>query len=1116
MAEQQPGTVFVGRDSELRELLHGLDEAGGGRGRLILLAGEPGIGKSRLADELASQAREQGCLVLWGRGWEDAGAPPYWPWVQALRTYLRNTPRDEARVQMAYGAGDIAQILPEVREIFPDVSPAKASESDAARFQLFDSAARFLHDAARARRLLIVVDDLHAADTPSIRFLRFLSSQLAEMPLLVVGTFRDVELTPEHPLTQALGDLAREPITTILTLGGLGRRAVDRFIGAAAGTQPSERLVTAVWRETKGNPLFVAEAIRLLSAEGQLTDGAGLEPLHLSVPASVREAIARRIGHQLSAPSARALELAAALGPEFSFEVLRRVGDYEVDDALDLVDEAVQAGLLVGAGGSLRRFRFSHDLVRETVYDGLPPGRRVRLHRHVAEVLEELYARAPEAHLAEMAYHFFEASRGGEADQGVIRKATDYGLLAGRHASRSLAYEEAARLYRMALSLLDLQEPLDTEARTEILLALGDAQSRAGDITSSAATFLQAAEGARRTGAARQLARAALGIGGRLPWGRPGRQSHLIPLLQDALVHLGGDDERLRVRLLSRLSCAWRSSPDQREQSAALSAQAVGIARRLGDPLTLSYALASRYWAIWWPENLAEREGIVSEIVSIAEELGDGERVIDAHLMRWLSHTEFGRMAEAQHEADEVKRLTQDLRQPQQVWLGLGLHSLLALMEGNFRRAEELVEEQFKSGLGFTLAGDDISAARLQRFLLRREQARLADDDEALVRASVEEWPWYPLHRSALVLVLIELGREAEARAAFEELRRDDFSALYRDNEWLLGISMASEACALLAHASAAAVLYEQLTPFAGRHAIGHVEGSVGAVDRYLGLLSATVDRLDEAVRHLDDAITVNQRMGARPWTAHAQHDLAGVLRRRDAPGDAERATELDAAALATAREIGMPALESKIAADGPSPVRPGPDLSVFRRDGEYWTLRFDGAAFRLRDAKGMGYLARLLAQPGRELHALDLAQGTAPASGQRSEAELTTSALDDAGPRLDATAKAAYRERLQELEAGLREAEEWNDSERAARIREEREFIAHELAGAVGLGGRDRKAAAAAERARISVTRAIRGALERIEAQSPDLGRHFAATIRTGTYCSYTPDPRLPITWQL
>ncbi|MGH2801008.1 MAG: hypothetical protein ACRDM0_25715, partial [Thermoleophilaceae bacterium] len=380
------------------------------------------------------------------------------------------------------------------------------------------------------------------------------------------------------------------------------------------------------------------------------------------------------------------------------------------------------------------------------------------------------------------------------------------------------------------------------------------------------------------------------------------------------------------------------------------------------------------------------------------------------------------------------------------------------------------------------------------------------------MRLSVEEFPWYPLHRSALACLLVELGRTAEARAAFDELARDDFVALYPDNEWLLGISLAADACAALGERSAAATLYEQMGPFAGRHAIGHAEGSVGAVDRYLGLLAATVDRVDDAVRHLEDAIQINERMGTRPWTAHCQHDLALVLRRRDAPGDRARAEELDRKALAAAEALGMPMLASRIGAADEAPAT-APATGNFRLEGEYWTIRFDGDAFRMRHAKGLGYLARLLHEPGREIHALDLATSGAKAPIPATVlADLPGHIETDAGPILDDDAKAAYRQRADELRSELAQAEEWNDTERASAARGELDFLKAELAAAIGLGGRDRRAAAATERARISVTRAIRGALDRIGSQSPSLGRHLGATIRTGTYCSYMPDPRAPI----
>ncbi len=282
--------------------------------------------------------------------------------------------------------------------------------------------------------------------------------------------------------------------------------------------------MVAVWRETNGNPLFVGEAVRLLSAEGRLNDLSDLPSLTLVVPAGVRAVIARRVGN-LSEGCGHLLGLAAALGPEFSLEVLRRVGDLDEDRATDLVDEAVHAGLLLPVTGVRARYRFSHDLVRETLSGELSAGRRARLHRRIAEVLEDVYATSLDAHLAELAFHYIEAARsddgtvGADGSEHAGLKAMDYARRAGDQAARSLAFEEADRLYRMALAGMDLAKAHDERSRTEILLALGEVRARAGDFDGARETYLLAADTARRTGAGEHLAQAALGYGGRLPVG---------------------------------------------------------------------------------------------------------------------------------------------------------------------------------------------------------------------------------------------------------------------------------------------------------------------------------------------------------------------------------------------------------------------------------------------------------------------------------------------------------------------------------------------------------------------------------------------------------------------
>jgi hypothetical protein len=1108
MSGQQTRAPLLGRDEELAAVVAALDLAENGAGGLVLVGGQPGIGKSRLADEVASQAKARGFGSLWGRGWEDAGAPPYWPWVQVLRAYLRQTDADVARRHLEPGAVDMVQMLPELRSLFPDLAAPPRPDSDAARFQLFDSTATFLRTAATERPLLVVLDDLQAADPSSLRLLRFLAAQLGEMRVLVLGTYRDVELTPDHPLRLALTEVAREPTTRLIALTGLGREALRQLIGSTAGVAASDGLVTALRRGTKGNPLYATETLRLLTAEGRL-DELGGPSQHLAVPPGVRAVIGRRL-ERLAPETKATLALAAVVGPEFDASLLGRLADDDPPTHEPAIDEAVREGLLLEVTGAPGRYRFSHDLIRETLYDELPPAQRRALHRRVAEHLERIHRDALDGHLAELAYHFYE----GDRDAATDRRTIDYAHRAGVQASRSLAFEEAARLYRIAVAALNRSGDQSPREHLELLLALGEALNRGGDVTEARAPLLEASEIAKSLGASRELALAALGIGGRLWWARPGNEVRLVPLLQDALVHLGGADDALRVRLLIRLACAWRSTPEQRMQSDALSRQAVELARTLDSASVLPYALVGRFYAIWWPDNPVERMELALELGEYAEQLGDVEQQMEAQLLLWLSHTELADMTTARREVAEVKRLVTDLRQPSHLWLGIAPRALMALMEGDFARAEALINEEGDSGSYFTLARDNVSAVRLHRFLLRREQGRLSDI-ESEVRASADEFPWYPLHRSALACLLVDLGRDGEAA---EELARV-LPALYPDSEWLLGACLAADAAARMGNREAAEALYLQLAPLAGRHAIGHAEGSVGVVDRYLGLLAGALGRADDAVRHLEDAVHINERMGARPWTAHSRHDLADALRRRDAPGDAARAADLDGIALASARAMGMPALEARIAtaaaAEAAGPREPA-DVGTFRREGEYWTIAFEGHAVRMKHSKGLTYIARLLAQPGTELHAADLAGAGGNASSARAAAAAGLRIGDDgAGPALDDAAKAAYRARAEELRAEIAEAEEWNDPERAARAIAELDALASQLAASVGLGGRDRPTSSAGERARISVTRAIRAALERLAAESPSLAGHLEATLHTGTYCSYTPDPRAPITWQ-
>ncbi len=1110
LGERRAGGVFVGRERELSELLAGVDDALEGRGRLFLVAGEPGIGKSRLTDELAAQARERGVRVLWGRCWEAGGAPTYWPWVQALRAHVREQPPEALRGQLGAGTAELAQILPEVREVLGDVPAPTPLDPEGARFRLFDATAAFLRNASAAQPLLIVLDDLNVADTPSLLLLQFVAGELSETRILLVGAYRDVDVPPGDALASTVRELARQRVTRRLHIGGLAERDVARFIELSAGIAPPAGVVAAVYEETEGNPLFVGEVVRLLADEGRLETVASEPSWHLRIPQSARAVIERRL-ERLSDECKDVLTLASVVGREFGLEALRRLSDLGSDELLVVLDEAIEARVVSEMPGALGRLRFSHALIRDVLYDALSTARRIRLHRRLGEVLEELYASEPEPHLAELAHHFFQAAPGGD-----IERAIDYARRAGDRAAALYGYEDAVRLYRMSLDALDFREPADDLARCNLLLGLGEAQARAGEDAAAKTTFLAAAEIGRRARLPEQLARAALGYGHRYLWIRASGDPHVVPLLEDALAALPESGSPTRVRLMGRLACARRSDPD-REPGAALSEQAVAMARRLGDAATLAYALDAHYGAHWWYDNPWQRLDLAAELAEVARESQDGERIVQAHLAQLAALLELGRIPEAEGALADLAQVANKIRQPAQQWMAVAIRAMLALLRGEFAQAEELIREALQLG-GPALADAD-AAFRAQNAWLRKEQGRF-DELEAAMRRTAEELWWYPMFRCFLAELYADLDRTADARRVFDELVASDFEALLpRDNEWLVCATVVADVCAYLGDVDCARKLYDELLPFADLNVVGVAESARGSAARSLGVLAALLGCHDEAERHFRAALAANERMGARPWVARTRHEYAQMLLARDAPGDAERARELLGAALETARGLGMVTLAARIEVAG-GRVPPSPATraqALFRREGEYWSVVYEEDAFRLRDSKGLHYLARLLAAPGKEMHALELA-GAHAVDARKVPVDdgLDVAGFGDAGEILDARAKAEYRQRLEELRDELEEAESWNDPERATRARDELEFIARELSAAVGLGGRDRRAASAAERARVNVTRAIKSTLVRIREHSPALGAHLERTVRTGTFCTYSPDPRLLTRWEL
>jgi len=1116
------GPVFVGRQRELAELRAGLEDAVGGRGRFFLVVGEAGIGKTRLAEELAREAAERGGVALWGRCWEGEGAPPYWPWVQVIRALLQGVPAEELRPAVGAGAPYLVPLVPELGERFRDLPALSTSpRSEHARFYLFDAVATLLRSAAQRTPLVLVLDDLQWADAPSLLLLQFLAHELRDVRILLLGTYREVEVRQAPAVAEILGALGRDGHH--VPLRGLGEEEVRRFLEETIGRSPAPVLVRAVHRETEGNPFFVDEIVRLLVAERALERHEDPSPGRFPVPQGVREAIRRRLA-PLPPPAREALALASVVGREFDLAILHRACGLDPEALLETLGPALAREIVVREPGGVGRYRFAHALIRETLYEELGPAERIRLHGQIGEVLEEVHRTDPTPHLTALAHHFLEAAPARGADKALV-----YSTRAGRHAAASLAYEAAAAHFQSALEVLGLARPGDERERCELLLARGDVQWKSGDGRGARETFQQAAEIARRIGDAPLLARSALGFAGegsRLLWVRSEVVDQpRIELLEEALHRLGDGDPGLRAQLLARLAINLYWAPEP-ERVVALSEEAVRLARQLGDPRLLAAVLRARWIALWRPEGAAERLAIADEILHLGERTGDRELALLGHRFRIVGFLEHGDVVAPDREIEAWAQIAGELRQPLYLTDLAMWRATRAIMDGRFADGEEQAQRAVELGQREPDV-QPILRHEIQTFLLHFHKGCL---DQLVGRSQPRTGvPATMFQRCARAFVWSETGRQAEARRELSALAKEGFP-LPRDGAWVVSMSLLSAVAAELNDRTSAAQLYELLMPYAGR--VGIFAAGLacwGSVSYHLGLLASTLGRVADAIRHYEDAATVHERMGARPFLAWTQLAHARLLLTRDAGARRGEAAALLTSALATARELGMDGLVAKVrrlgldAAPTAGAQEPADGEAVFRNEGDVWTVIYAGTSVRLKHSKGLGDIAILLANRGRDIHVADLiaaSAGAPPDPRSTPAADLVAQGLRmsrgaSGDAVLDHRARADYRERLAGLHRELEDAERCNDEGRVARARAEFDFIAGELASAFGLGGRGRRAGSPIERARKAVASRIRFSLAHIARVHPALASHLRRYIRTGTVCSYVV-PDEPVRWRV
>ncbi|MGH9116308.1 MAG: helix-turn-helix transcriptional regulator [Acidimicrobiales bacterium] len=885
--------TLVGRGPELARLRALVDAAGRSETQVVLIAGEPGIGKTRLAQELALDAATGGFEVLWAGGGGPDG-PAFWPWSQALRAHIDQLSPARLAAELGTEAAEIACVLPELGRRLPALSPMQDETGDHARFRIFDAVTRFLVAASATQPLAIVIDDLHDADPASRRLLEFVGREARRAPILIVTTLRPVGgSTDRRTLAPMVAELLRQPGASLIELAGLSPTEVGTLATEITGTTSAAATVEALHRRTAGNPFFVIELVRLLAERSRLDDPDLVVGTSIETPPSVRAVVLGRLA-QVSDPCRELMAMASTLGPSFSLSLLGEVRAPADTDALDVMEEALAAGLVREEAGDPDRYRFAHALVHETVEASLSGERRRRLHRKAALAFEARLQAGDDDALREAALHWCYA---GVGDPG---RTAEYSLRAAAAAMGRQGYEEAAAHCERALAALAPvaaagdDDSITATWRGPLLVQLGLARRAVGEAAVARHALRSAVEIARRGSDGPLLARAALALGG--VWDPPTLvDDDLRRALDEAQELLGDADPPVRVELMARAARA--------REDVALANRAIADARRLDDHRPLLSALVARHCA---DDGIDadERARLTDEIVALAHEVGDLERRLQAEILLVRTHLERADRPAATGAMDRARRLAAELRSPHYAGLGALFDVTWAYVDGRFGDVERIVGSGAFTGPFLETFTAPI--AQLYDIAVRRERGRLAELGPLLDVVAV--FPNYPAVRFAVPAMYLGAGRDDDARRVLTDTSIDPSVP-----SWALALR--AEACARLDEIDEAAALYPVLRRHTGRMAVvSNALLCLDPVDRSLGLLAVTIGRVADGIAHLEAAIGQSERFGARAAAARARADLGLVLLDRGRPPDRNRARQLLTDASAEAEELGMEALAVRLA----------------------------------------------------------------------------------------------------------------------------------------------------------------------------------------------------------
>ena len=901
-----PPFSFVGYEGERALIEQSRVEAREGARRVVLLAGEPGIGKTRLASYAALAAHGEGSAVVWGLCSEEL-AVPYEPWIEVCSALVEHAPEEVLSTHVEKHGGELVRLARNLGRRVPELPAPQSSDPETERFLLFSAVLGLVQAVGEMAPVCLVLDDLHWADAQSVALFKHLVRTVEEGAVELIATYRDSDLGRDHPLSAVLADMRKIDGVQRIRLRGLDADEVAQVLAAAAGHELDQQglaLAGQIASESDGNPFFVGEILRSLTESGtfQFDEATGRWRIDrsapLGLPESVREVIGNRVD-RLGEQARETLAVAAVIGRSFELELLATLAEPDEKRLLDLLEAAVAASVLEESVERAGEFRFAHALINQTLYEDLGATRRARLHRQIAGALEARLGVDPGARVGELAHHWAKATTAADVEKAVI-----YARMAGEQALAELAPGDALQWFERALELLADRDAPAT--RCDLLIGLGEAQRLTGD-AAFRETLPDAARIASELGDGERAARAALANSrGRFPSVIGQVDQERVAAIERAL-ELDDDPDR-RARLLSLEALELVFEHDHRHRR-DLAEQALTLARELGNPRTTARVLTDYYYVYWVPDGLERRLAYLDELRASVQAAADPALAFWAADAELNAMVEAGDLEQAQKAADRMAAIAERLGEPTMRWVSaFTARACMPLLRGDLVEVERFAKQALPIGRdagqpdAFMIYASLIGNVRLV-------QGRVSD--VAALEQIVEANPLLSTWKAALAGTLCWLGRDSEAAAIVAEAAADDFERVPWDNNRMATLAMYADAAAQAGVVEAAAVLYELIDPWADQ--IVWTGGSTyGHARTYLGLLAAALGRHGLADDHFAGASEIQERDGMLLWAARAHLGWAEALAAR---GQTKRAREHAARTLELAREHGYALFEPRAAA---------------------------------------------------------------------------------------------------------------------------------------------------------------------------------------------------------